>query len=403
MMLQKNITLVVVLVLIIGAIVYMGRGKVGPGNISTPVVDVVSSENVLGDSMAVKTKDKEISPPTKITAKVDTTKARVAMKAMKYERAKEITTPDGFINSNNLPITISQYVGKKVVLLDIWTYSCINCVRTLPYLNDWYTKYEDKGLVIIGLHTPEFDFEKNYDNVKAAVEKYGIKFPVVLDNDYSTWTAYQNRYWPRKYLIDIDGFIRHDHIGEGGYSETEKQIQELLKERAEVLGVKADVELPVTDNGSAPGIFGQSPETYFGSARNEFLANGKRGQAGIQEFTLPEKFSPNGLFLSGSWNMMPEYAESDSLKTSIVYEFNAKKVFLVASSDISTNVEVLVEGKALGSAKGDDVKTIDGKDILTVSNSRLYSIYSGESAGQHKLELKISQKGFKAFAFTFGN
>jgi len=181
-----------------------------------------------------------------------------------YEPAKEITTPDGFINTEG--ITIGDLVGKQVILVDFWTYSCINCQRTLPHLNEWHEKYGDKGLTIIGVHTPEFEFEKEYANVLAAVEKFGVKYPVVLDNDYSTWTAYENRYWPRKYLIDIDGYIVYDHIGEGGYAETEQKIVDLLNERARVLGeggiVMADGSAE-DDDLSRVG----SPEVYFGSSR----------------------------------------------------------------------------------------------------------------------------------------
>ena len=151
-------------------------------------------------------------------------------KPQRYQLAKEITTPDGFINTDGKPITINSLIGKKVILVDFWTYSCINCQRTTPYLNTWYEKYKEKGFVIIGVHTPEFEFEKDYNNVKAAVEKAGIKFPIVLDNDYSTWAAYQNRYWPRRYLIDIDGYIVYDHIGEGAYEETEEKIKQALAE-----------------------------------------------------------------------------------------------------------------------------------------------------------------------------
>ena len=129
----------------------------------------------------------------------------VEQKAMRYERAKEITTPDGFINTD--AISVGELVGQKVILIDFWTYSCINCQRTTPYLNAWYETYKDQGLEIIGLHTPEFAFEEEYQNVLQAVENLGIKYPVVLDNDYSTWRAYRNRFWPHKYLIDIDGFI----------------------------------------------------------------------------------------------------------------------------------------------------------------------------------------------------
>src|SRR3989338_266338 len=167
-------------------------------------------------------------------------------KMKRYELAKEITTPDDFINTDSKPITIGEFVGKKVVLIDFWTYSCINCQRTTPYLNAWDEKYKDKGLVIIGIHTPEFEFEKDYNNVKAAVEKFGIQFPVVLDNDYSTWTAYRNQYWPRKYLIDIDGYIVYDHIGEGAYEETEKKIQEALSERMTILGEGGAINQSIT-------------------------------------------------------------------------------------------------------------------------------------------------------------
>src|SRR3989344_3502091 len=149
-----------------------------------------------------------------------------------YPRARDLVSPEGYINTDN--ITLAELVGKKVILVDFWTYSCINCQRTQPYLNAWYEKYRAAGLEIIGVHTPEFEFEKNYENVKRAVEKAGIKYPVVQDNDYATWQAYGNRYWPRKYLIDIDGYIVYDHIGEGGYEETERKIQELLSMSVEI-------------------------------------------------------------------------------------------------------------------------------------------------------------------------
>ena len=327
----------------------------------------------------------------------------LATKAFIYEKAKEITTPDGFVNTDGKPVKIEDYLGKKVVLLDIWTYSCINCIRTLPYLNEWYKKYEDKGFVIIGLHTPEFEFEKDIENVKAAVEKFGIKFPVVLDNDYSTWQAYRNLYWPRKYLIDIDGFIRYDHIGEGGYEETEKKIQELLKERAAALGEQIDIEVPVMKADGSSVSSGQSPETYFGSARNELLANGERGRAGEQTFVVPKDIAPSKLYLGGTWSIDPEYAESKASGSAIVYRFKSKKVFLVMSSDIPQDVEVLVDGKLLGDEKGKDVKVVDGKSFVSVSDSTIYEIYSGSTFGEHTIEFKAGAKGLKAFAFTFGN
>lgn len=148
----------------------------------------------------------------------------------------EIVNPSGFINTNDQPVKITDYVGKQVILVNVMTYSCINCQRTFPHVNSWYEKYKDDGLVVIGIHTPEFAYEKDKDNVETAFAKFGIKYPTVLDNDYATWRALGNKYWPRKYLIDIHGNIVYDHIGEGAYKETEEKIQELLKERAAVLG-----------------------------------------------------------------------------------------------------------------------------------------------------------------------
>lgn len=146
----------------------------------------------------------------------------------------EFVNPSGFVNTE--AFTMRELVGTKVVLIEFMTYSCINCQRTFPYVNTWYEKYKDQGLEIVGIHTPEFSFERNIDNVREAMKKEGITYPIVLDNDYATWRAYGNNYWPRQYLIDIDGNVVYDHIGEGAYRETEEKIQELLAERKERLG-----------------------------------------------------------------------------------------------------------------------------------------------------------------------
>lgn len=303
-------------------------------------------------------------------------------KVKRYALAKEITTPDGFINTDSKPVTIAEFVGKKVVLVDFWTYSCINCQRTTPYLNAWYEKYKDKGLVIIGIHTPEFEFEKEYNNVKAAVEKFGIKFPVVLDNDYSTWSAYKNQYWPRKYLIDIDGYIVYDHIGEGAYEETEKKIQEALFERLAVLGENGTISTTVTkvmpvQNGA------KSPETYFGSARTD------------QQMNL--------LFPNDGWDITAEFAQNNSADASIVYTYTAKDVFFVAEAGTETVVEVLLDGKPLAAEAGADViKATEGKSVVKINEARLYKIIEGDQVETHTLKLTIQKPGLKAFTLTFG-
>src|SRR3990167_4991738 len=261
----------------------------------------------------IKMKKKEIDESAEIADKANLKKDTfmgIEEKRGKFIMAPDISTPDGFINTNNLPITISEFKGKKVVLLDIWTYSCINCQRTIPYLNEWYKEYEDEGLVIIGLHTPEFSFEKVQENVEKAVKDFGIKYPVVLDNDFSTWQAYKNQYWPRKYLIDIDGYIVYDHIGEGAYEETEEAIRRALSERAARLGGAVEMSGTsgaVVAEAPVPGMV-RSPETYFGAWRNDNLGNGEARKEGIQTLVIPERLQKNLFYLGGVWNVEDEYA-----------------------------------------------------------------------------------------------
>ena len=355
---SKPYILVVVIALLVGAVYFINSNSVKRG----------------GSSESVTIVPRTSSGQDEIMKKEDKTK--------RYELAKEITTPDGFINTDSKPITIGELVGKKVVLIDFWKYSCINCQRTTPYLNAWYENYKDKGLVIMGIHTPEFEFEKDYNNVKTAVEKFGIKFPVVLDNDYSTWTAYKNRYWPRKYLIDIDGFIVYDHIGEGAYEETEKKIQETLSERMAVLGESGVISQPLTKE-----IFVQngarSPETYFGSARNN------------QQKNL--------LFPNDSWDITPEFAQSLSPNANIVYMYTAKDVFFVAEAGTETIVDVLLDEKPLGPEAGEDiVRTSDGKTVVKIKEARLYKIIQGEKSETHTLKFIIQKSGLKAVEFTCG-
>lgn len=314
----------------------------------------------------------------------------LAQKKNKFILAPDLSSIDGYINTDGQPITIGEFKNKKVVLLDIWTYSCINCQRTIPYLNDWHKKYQDKGLVIIGLHTPEFAFEHILKNVEKAVEQFGIKYPVVLDNDFSTWQAYKNQYWPRKYLIDIDGYIVYDHAGEGQYEETEKRIQETLKERNFRMGMDVSVPIeisnPVNKVEVLPGGVG-SPEVYFGFARNEYLGNGESGISGEQKFLAPDSVKLNTLYLDGIWNFTSEYAENKN-EGSVFFKYKAKNVYMVASSIKNMEVEVYL----------DDVlfKTINVKE------EKLYSIVEGADYREHVLMLKIKNPGLNIFTFTFG-
>ena len=322
------------------------------------------------------------------------------------QRYVEIVNPSGFLNTganpdgSAKPITIGELVGKKVILVDFMTYSCINCQRTFPHVTAWYEKYKDKGLEIVGIHTPEFAFEKNIDNVRVAMKKAGITYPVVLDNEYGTWGAYANNYWPRKYLIDINGNIVYDHIGEGAYEETEMKIRELLEERAVVLG---ESEMGIDQALTAPSMLAEentarSPETYFGSLRNERLANGTAGRSGEQTFSLPQTPARNALYLGGTWNVTPEYSES-VFGASVLYRYDAKEVYIVADADTAIAVEVLQDGKPVGTSGGADVNT---EGIVVMKESRLYKLIRNPEPGEHILELRVKSKGLRLYAFTFG-
>jgi len=277
------------------------------------------------------------------------------------------------------PLTMAALRG-KVVLVDFWTYTCINCIRTLPFVTSWYEKYKDKGFVVIGVHTPEFEFEKKTENVENAIKQYSIHYPVPQDNDYATWNAYSNQYWPAEYLIDAQGNIRRTHFGEGEYDQTEMAIKKLLEEA----GAKIDTELlNVKDQTPKTTL---SPETYLGLLRRD-------------RYT---KDNPPLHFFSygGQWNVQNEYAESTG-DSSLEFNFYADRVFLVITpSDGKDTVNVFLDGKLIDSSTaGRDV--VDGK--VTIDEARLYNLVDMKGkAGQHLLKLEFKTKRTKVFAFTFG-
>jgi len=381
----KNIFLAIIIIFIVGSIWYLESIKTNPiGNQGAPAQPIVgvpasTSTNAAGGKISI---------------------ASIAAEDIKngLKPAVEITNPTGFINTP--PFKLADLVGKKVVLLDFWTYSCINCLRTLPYLTSWYQKYQNEGLEIVGIHTPEFDFEKDYSNVSAAVAKYSIKYPVVMDSNYGTWQAYGNLYWPHEYLIDAAGYIVHDQIGEGGYQDTEAEIQKLLQERAEALGIatsSAATSSIIIPQENLSGI--GSEETYFGAARNEFLANGNQSSLGDQTLQEPSTIDLNKLYLAGNWNFQSEYAQNTG-PAKIIYRYSSSKVFFVASGNGSgVSVKVLQDGVPVSTDAGSDVK--DG--VITIKESRLYNVINNsQGSGEHTLELIIDSPGLQAYTFTFG-
>jgi thiol-disulfide isomerase/thioredoxin len=408
---KKNIQLVIALVVIAGIIWYLQGLKAAPfGNgpttgavpVTLPTEDTIVASTSSSAPASTSSPSQNAVRPEMSSGGGSASGGKLADvisadRAKGYKIATELAGPTGFINTP--PFKLTDIVGKKVILVDFWTYSCINCIRTLPYLTTWYKKYQDAGLEIVGVHTPEFEFEKDISNVTAAAKKYGITYPVVLDSNHDTWNAYGNLYWPHEYLIDIGGYVVDDHIGEGGYAETEGLIQKLLKQRATVLGTS-----PVISGGTsavsadaAPGT--SSPETYFGSARNEFLANGTQFTPGLQNLSEPVSINVNELNLVGNWNFTDEFATTNASDTKIIYKYNASKVFFVGSALKEVAMEVLQDGKPVGIAAGQDVK--NGK--VMIKESRLYDLINNpDSAGEHTLELIIDSPGLQAYTFTFG-
>lgn len=312
--------------------------------------------------------------------------------------APELIPGGEWINSE--PLTLEELKG-KVVLLDVWTYSCINCIRTLPYIQAWHEKYKDQGLVVIGIHTPEFEFEKDADNVQKAAEDFGLTYPIMQDNNYATWKAYRNRYWPRKYLIDHTGKIIYDHIGEGDYVQTERAIIDALEAKTKAEGNSIEIIEDLEGTGIIDSNFlkPRSPEIYFGAARNSYLGNGLSYKTGTQNFAEPDGLKTNILYFDGDWSFTNEYAENISEGGKIIFRYQGKDVFLVASALEEVELTILRDGEELQTDAGGDVSS---GSILKVKDEKLYRLIESEDHGTHTLEIIINQPGLQAFAFTFG-
>lgn len=321
-----------------------------------------------------------------------------------FKKAPEFQDVTSYINSNGTKL--SDLKG-KVVLVDFWTYSCINCIRTLPYLVDWNQKYSDKGLVIVGIHSPEFEFEKNVDNVKQAVTRFGIEYPVLLDNDKGTWNAFQNSYWPRKYLIDSEGYIRYDHIGEGGYVETENAIRNLLAEsegqqRISLNSVN-ETSLSVPDSQTVDFNQIKTPELYFGYqfARSELGNSEGFDPDKVVTYTLPSsKLKPNVIYLEGKWKNNADSMELVGNEGKIVLDYSAKSINIVAGGEGELSVmEFGNNSQTSNPYSGNDLDT-EGK--LVINGQRLYNIGNNQEYGNHQIEIDVSGTGFRIYTFTFG-
>lgn len=311
-------------------------------------------------------------------------------------QAPDVQGIEAWINSP--PLSLEEVKG-KVVLVDFWTYSCINCIRTLPYLTSWDEKYRDDGLLIIGVHSPEFFFEHDLNNVKKAVEENGIAYPVALDNNFKTWKAYGNHYWPRKYLIDKNGIIRYDHIGEGAYEETEAKIVELLNEIKTVEERESQVFVDPNLGNAFPGVTG---EIYAGYQRGA-IGNPEGYEPGeIVDYQDPGIHAVGKLYFHGPWFNYPEYMELRG-EGHLVIAYLGSVVNVVLASDEQAAIEVSIDGHYLGEEeKGSDIVIQNGKSMVTIDSSRLYNLIGNSlPPGEHEVTLASSQP-FQVYAFTFG-
>lgn len=304
---------------------------------------------------------------------------------------------------NSPPLTAVQLRG-KVVLIDFWTYSCINCLRTLPYIEAWAKKYRDAGLVVIGVHSPEFAFERNVNNVSAAVRRLGIHYPVAIDNNYAIWRAFNNEYWPADYFVDAQGRIRHHYFGEGDYDGSERVIQQLLRE-AGARDVPAGlVEVNGKGVQQAPDMRAiESPETYVGYERAERFASGMQVRDRAHAYTVAPSLPLNGWGLSGTWTVAGQQATLDSAGGSIVYRFHARDLNLVlgpGKDGKPVRFKVTLDGKPPGDAHGASVAP-DGSGVVT--GHRLYQLIrqSGEIRDR-TFRIEFLAPGGSAYAFTFG-
>jgi cytochrome c biogenesis protein CcdA/thiol-disulfide isomerase/thioredoxin len=293
---------------------------------------------------------------------------------------------------NSPPLTMQGLKG-KVVLVDFWTYSCINCVRTLPYLTEWDSKYRDRGLVIVGVHSPEFEFEKDPDNVRAAIAEHGIRYPVALDNRLDTWINFSNRYWPAHYLIDREGQVVYTHFGEGEYRVTENNIRYLLGLRGASETTQAEA-LPFSPEQTAEAYLGYERAANF-SSREAMQRDTPRG------YRYPAQLGAGQWALNGSWSIAAEKITSTEKGAGLRLNFKARKVFLVlgTASGKPVRVSLMLNGKAVGSHAGRDAPS----GALVVGRNTLYELIDQQTMQDGLLELRADEPGLEAYAFTFGS
>jgi thiol-disulfide isomerase/thioredoxin len=305
---------------------------------------------------------------------------------------------------NSPPLSAADLRG-KVVLIDFWTYTCINWLRTLPYVRAWADKYRDHGVVVIGVHSPEFPFEHDLENVRQAAKDMRVAYPIAIDNDYAIWSAFNNHYWPALYLVDAQGRIRSHQFGEGPYEQSEMILQQLLAE-AGIGGITHELVSVDAQGAEAAADWGdlRSPENYVGDARTEnFSSPGGAVVDKPRVYAFPARFSLNQWALAGEWTVGEQAIALNAANGRIAYRFHARDLHLVmgrASRGTSVRFRVFLDGQAPGAAHGSDV---DEQGSGTVTDQRLYQlIRQPGSIVDRQFEIEFLDTGVEAFAFTFG-
>lgn len=309
-------------------------------------------------------------------------------------RAPELEGATYWINGE---VELKKVRGSKVVLLDFFEFTCINCIRTFPYLREWWKRYKDKGLIIVGIHTPEFERSKDINFLKKELERYDITWPVAVDNEYKIWDAYANMYWPRKYLINKDGYIVYDHIGEGKYRETEIEIQKALREITPYIELPEPVNIFRPEDDLSRVCYPRTPETYAGYLRGRFI--GKIAYDKDHIYNDPEPKTDGLISLRGICRIEDERTVLLKGKVIIVFKGNSANVVMFGKGK---KVDVRIDGKPVPpEMKGEDLFVEDGQTYIFVDGYRMYNIITSEEWGIHKLEME--GEGVEIYAFTFGS
>lgn len=322
-----------------------------------------------------------------------------------YQPSPQLAALLGATDWLNAPPLTEADVKGKVVLVNFWTYSCINCVRTLPYLRAWAEKYRDEGLVVVGVHTPEFAFEKLSDNVTKALHQLDVPYAVALDGDFQLWRAFGNQGWPAFYFIDAKGEVVHAQLGEGDYKDTEARIQDLLKEAGATAMAKAITPIMGKGAQAAPDLAALgSGETYIGYRQaSNFASPESIATDKTRSYTLPDNAWLNEWGLGGDWTVGPEYATAAAPKSSIAYRFHARDLHLVMApgrADHPIRFRVTLDGKAPGADHGADT---DAQGWGVLDADRLYQLVRQSTEVTDRLfKIEFEEPGARTYAFTFG-